>query len=69
MDWKPIKTAPKEIEFRCLLAHEFSVVIGYWDGTGWVNERSRQPIPRCYYKPTHWAELPALPGRTPEQTK
>ena len=59
--WQTIETAPKEIEFRCLLGHRMSVVIGYWDGTGWVNERSRRG---SYFLPTHWMPLPANPEMT-----
>lgn len=58
MKWQPIETAPKQIEFRCLLAHRFSVVIGYWDGDGWRNERSHRG---SYFEPTHWMPLPELP--------
>lgn len=58
MKWEPIETAPKQIEFRCLLAHRFSVVIGYWDGDGWRNERSRSG---SYFQPTHWMPLPSVP--------
>lgn len=57
--WQPIDTAPKAIEFRCLLAHQFSVVTGYWDGNGWVNERSRNG--GRYYPATHWMPLPEGP--------
>lgn len=58
MKWEPIETAPKQIELRCLLAHQFSVVIGYWDGDGWRNERSRT---FAYFQPTHWMPLPSVP--------
>lgn len=57
--WLPIETAPKGIEFRCLLAHENSVVTGYWDGTGWVNERSPS---RSYFKASAWMPLPSAPS-------
>lgn len=58
MEWMPIESAPREVEFRCLIAHHCSVVTGYWDGEGWVNERSRS---RQYYHPTHWMPLPPPP--------
>ena len=58
MDWRLIDTAPRTIEFRCLLAHRFSVVTGYWDGDGWVNERSRHAD---HFAATHWMPLPAPP--------
>lgn len=58
-EWQPIETAPRDFEFRCLLSHGWSVVTGYWDGTGWVNERS--PFPRRYYRATHWMPLPEPP--------
>lgn len=58
--WQPIETAPREIEFRCLLAHEFSVITGYWDGEKWVNERSRHPF--YSYPATHWMPLPDAPS-------
>ena len=63
--WMPIETAPREIEFRCLLGHSVSVVTGYWDGKGWVNERSRAGL---YFPATAWMPLPPPPTdrRTPE---
>ena len=57
-DWQDISTAPREIEFRCLLSHGYSVVTGYWDGDGWVNERSKVGTK---YQPTHWMPLPPPP--------
>jgi len=56
--WQPIETAPREVEFRCLLAHKYSVVTGYWDGGKWVNERS--PVGGEYLA-THWMTLPQPP--------
>lgn len=56
--WQPIDTAPHEIEFRCLLSHKHSVVIGYWDGQGWRNERSAG---LNYFPATHWKPLPDRP--------
>lgn len=57
-DWRLIETAPREIEFRCLLGHEFSVVTGYWDGKRWVNERSARGDA---FSPTHWMPIPDAP--------
>jgi len=59
MEWRPVETAPKSLEFRCLLGHEYSVVTGYWDGEGWRNERSRVG---SYFPATHWMPLPDLPN-------
>ncbi len=56
--WQPIETAPRKVEFRCLLGHEHSVVTGYWDGAMWVNERS---LLRSEFNPTHWMPLPEPP--------
>ncbi len=61
---QPIETAPKDIEFRCLLSHGLSIVTGYWDGEKWVNERSRSWSANRY-DPTHWMPLPAAPKVTP----
>lgn len=59
MTWQTIDSAPREIEYRCLVAHKFSVVTAYWDGERWRNERS----PRGgYIEPTHWMPLPELPA-------
>lgn len=60
-DWQDISTAPKEIEFRCLLSHGYSVVCGYWNGDYWVNERSFCSPPLNKYDPTHWMPLPNPP--------
>ncbi len=57
--WHPITTAPHEIEYRCLLAHDQSIVTGYWDGQGWRNERSAG---LGYFPATHWQPLPPLPS-------
>lgn len=57
--WYKIATAPREIEYRCLLAHEKSIVTGYWDGQGWRNERSAG---LGYFPATHWQPLPPLPA-------
>lgn len=62
--WRPIETAPRKVEFRCLLGHEHSVVTGYWDGAMWVNERS---LLRSEFKPTHWMPLPAQPIQAAEK--
>jgi len=59
-EWQLIETAPREIEFRYLLAHRFSVVTGYWDGMAWINERSRRG---SAFNPTHWMPLPTTPNR------
>ncbi|MBX4158866.1 DUF551 domain-containing protein, partial [Lactiplantibacillus plantarum] len=56
--WQDISTAPRKIEFRCLLAHPFSVITGYWDGEGWRNERSAAGH---HFPATHWMPLPAAP--------
>ncbi len=64
--WRPIETAPRKVEFRCLLGHEHSVVTGYWDGTMWVNERS---LLRSEFKPTHWMPLPAAPDAPNDEGK
>lgn len=56
--WRPIDTAPREIEFRCLLGHPYSVVTGYWDGKGWRNERGPHD---SYFPATHWQTLPDRP--------
>lgn len=56
--WRTIDSAPRVLEFRCLLAHPFSVVTGYWDGEGWRNERSAIG---GYFPATHWMPLPAPP--------
>ncbi len=64
--WRPIETAPRKVEFRCLLGHEHSVVTGYWDGTMWVNERS---LLRSEFNPTHWMPLPAAPDAPNDEGK
>lgn len=57
--WQDISTAPKVIEFRCLLAHPYSIVTGYWDGDGWRNDRSAAGH---HFPATHWQPLPAAPS-------
>lgn len=58
LEWRPIDSAPREVEFRCLLAHQFSVVTGYWNGEDWINERSAQA---SVFLATHWMHLPPPP--------
>jgi hypothetical protein len=57
-NWRKIETAPREVEFRCILGHGSSVVTGYWDGKGWRNERSAG---LKYFPATHWMPLPDMP--------
>lgn len=57
-EWMPIDTAPKEVEFRCLLSQGITVVTGYYNGEYWVNERSKLKSPSNNYRPTHWMPLP-----------
>ena len=62
MEWEPMESAPNEIEVRVLLCNGFSVVTGYWDGKGWVNERSKR---RIYYPAIRWMPLPKPPKVKP----
>lgn len=60
-EWQSMESAPRD-GTRVLLVEDGVIVVGWYNGRGWVHDGYDYDIVVC---PDHWQPLPPLPKRNP----